>query len=179
MVARKDQLAVARLNDQADASSDQGADQSPPPSVFKGLELAGLSVREIANICGVPLGVLDEWRRGISSLPVGRAVFLSKLLAYMVDVLVRTYDDWGPAPKAWHLHMQVCLEAAKKVLADQENSKVCAPGESISGAFRQGERMFEEWISREDAQTLASEAAKRVALGLDTTGVGGVGGVLK
>ncbi|NQU60932.1 MAG: hypothetical protein HQ512_07355 [Rhodospirillales bacterium] len=162
---------AARKNQQTAVRVDQSMGQAAPPSVFKGLELAGLTTREVANICEVPVGVLDEWRRGLASMPAGRAVFLGKLLAHMVDELVRTYDDWGPAPKAWHLHMQACLENAKKVLAEQENASGGSSGEALSGAFRQGERMFDDWIAGDDARALATEAAKRVALGLDTTGV--------
>jgi hypothetical protein len=63
--------------------------------------------------------------------------------------------------------MQACLEKGKEILARQEVHNQGAP----AGAFRQGERFFEEWLGRDSVKGWSSEAASRVALGTDTTGL--------
>ena len=63
--------------------------------------------------------------------------------------------------------MQTCLEKGKTILASQEFQNQCAP----AGAFRQGARIFEEWLERDAVKGWSSEAASRVALGTDTTGL--------
>ncbi len=165
-------------NARADSSAhepgrEQDREQDHPPGdskvhpVFEGLSLAGLTARKIARISGVSAETIQEWRSGRQRAPHGRVVFLTLLLSHLVDELVRTYDQWGPAPKAWHLHMQGCLEKARDLLSRQasENEGVQA------GAFRQGERMFAEWLEQDDARDEAAEAARRVAQGLDSTGI--------
>ena len=137
-------------------------------SVFEGLTLAGVTPRMIATFCGAEAGEVEAWRKGDAHAPKGRVVFLTLVLSHMVDELVRTYDNWGPASKAWHLHMQACLEKGKKILASQVDQNQSAP----AGAFRQGERFFEEWLERDAVKGWSSEAASRVALGTDTTGIG-------
>ena len=152
-----------------EAGREQGQPQAHPGvhPVFEGLGLAGLTARKIARISGVSAETIQEWRSGGERAPHGRVVFLTLLLSHLVDELVRTYDQWGPAPKAWHLHMQGCLEKARGLLSRQvgENEGVSA------GAFRQGERMFTEWLELDDARDEAARAARRVAQGLDTTGL--------
>jgi hypothetical protein len=137
-------------------------------SVFEGLALAGVTDRMIARFCGVDRAGVADWRNGREAVPKGRVVFLTLLLSHMVDELVRTYDEWGPAPKAWHLHMQACLENAQAMLGRQQDRNKDAP----EGAFRQGMRLFEQWLELDAAHGWACEAAKRVALGTDTTGLG-------
>ena len=78
-------------------------------SVFGGLTLAGVTPRMIAMFCDAEAGEVEAWRKGDAQAPMGRVVFLTLVLSHIVDELVRTYDEWGPAPKAWHLHMQACL----------------------------------------------------------------------
>ena len=152
-----------------DPGREQGGEQDRPQvrAVLEGLSLAGLTARKIARISGVSTETIQEWRFGRERAPQGRVVFLTLLLSHMVDELVRTYGQWGPAPKAWHLHMQGCLEKARDLLHRQagENEGVSA------GAFRQGERMFAEWLDQATARDEAAEAARRVAQGLDTTGL--------
>ena len=137
-------------------------------SVFEGLALAGVTDRMIARFCDVDRAGIADWRKGTQPVPMGRVVFLTLLLSHMVDELVRTYDEWGPAPKAWHLHMQACLENAQGMLGRQNDRNKGSP----QGAFRQGERFFEEWLVLDAAHGWAREAAGRVALGTDTTGLG-------
>ncbi len=136
-------------------------------SVFEGLALAGVTDRMIARFCDVERAGVADWRKGREPVPKGRVVFLTLLLSHMVDELVRTYDEWGPAPKAWHLHMQACLENARAMLGRQQDQNQGAP----QGAFRQGERLFEQWRELDAAHGWAREAASRVALGTDTTGL--------
>ena len=63
--------------------------------------------------------------------------------------------------------MQACLEKGKKILENQEVLNQGAP----AGAFRQGERFFGEWLERDSVKGWSREAASRVALGTDTTGL--------
>jgi len=137
-------------------------------SVFEGLALAGVTDRMIARFCDVDRAGVADWRKGRAPVPMGRVVFLTLLLSHMVDELVRTYDEWGPAPKAWHLHMQACLENVQGALAHQQGRNKDAP----QGAFRQGERFFEDWLTLDAVHGWGHEAASRVALGTDTTGLG-------
>ena len=137
-------------------------------SVFEGLALAGVSDRLIARFCDVDRPGVADWRKGLAPVPMGRVVFLTLLLSHMVDELVRTYDEWGPAPKAWHLHMRACLENAQAMLGRQQDRNKAAP----RGAFRQGERFFEQWLALDAVHGWAHEAARRVALGIDTTELG-------
>ena len=148
------------------------AEDTPPAeetafSVFEGLALAGVTDRMIARFCGVDRAGVADWRKGRDAVPKGRVVFLTLLLSHMVDELIRTYDEWGPAPKAWHLHMQACLENAQGMLGRQQDRNKAAP----QGAFRQGERFFEQWLALDAVHGWAHEAASRVALGTDTTGL--------
>ncbi|MDA1089258.1 MAG: hypothetical protein O3A85_02955 [Proteobacteria bacterium] len=136
-------------------------------SVFEGLTLAGVTLPMIASFCDTETSEIDAWRKGDVQAPMGRVVFLTMVLSHMVDELVRTYNDWGPASKAWYLHMQACLEKGKKILVSQEAQNQGAP----AGAFRQGERFFEEWLDRDAVKGWSNEAASRVALGTDTTGI--------
>ena len=136
-------------------------------SVFDGLMLAGVTPQLIATFCESEAVEVDAWRKGDTQAPMGRVVFLTLVLSHMVDELVRTYDDWEPASKAWHLHMQACLEKGKKILENQEVLNQGAP----AGAFRQGERFFGEWLERDSVKGWSREAASRVALGTDTTGL--------
>ena len=144
-------------------------EQEPAPAftVFEGLGSAGVTVSMIAAFCGVGAETVIEWRSGQERAPLGRVVFLTLLLSHMVDELVRTYDQWGPAPKTWHLHMRSCLDGARQALIDQHSHNEGAP----AGAFRQGERFFEQWKEGDAARSWAAEAARRVALGHDTTGL--------
>lgn len=135
--------------------------------VFKGLELAGVTPKMIVRFCNISLDEVTDWRSGQAQMPWGRVVFLSKILTHMVEALARTYEEWGEAPKAWHLHMQSRIENARKVLGEQDSINLSAP----AGAFRQGERFFEEWLDQEAVKGWSSEAASRVALGTDTTGL--------
>ena len=64
-------------------------------------------------------------------------------------------------------HMKSCLEGARKALVEQQSQNEAAP----AGAFRQGERLFEEWKQGDAARHWAIEAAHRVALGGDLTGL--------
>jgi hypothetical protein len=100
-------------------------------------------------------------------VPWGRVVFLTLVLSYIIDELIRTHDEWGPAPKVWHLHMQSCLENTKAILGRQGDQNKEAP----AGAFRQGERLFERWLQQDALHGWSAEAAGRVALGTDTTGL--------
>ncbi len=136
-------------------------------SVFEGLALAGVTPRMIAEFCAIDAAEVEDWRKGRAPAPMGRVVFLTLLLSHLVDELVRTYDEWGPASKAWRLHMQACLENVRKILKDQETENKTAP----QGAFRQGERFFEEWLELDAAKGWSAEAASRVALGGDATGL--------
>ena len=146
----------------------QPAAQSVPAfSVFEGLGLAGVTIPMIAEFCAVNAETVKQWRSGRERAPLGRVVFLTLLLSHMVDELVRTYDTWGPAPKTWHLHMKSCLEGARQALVEQHGLNEGAP----AGAFRQGERLFDEWMEGEAAKSWSTEAAHRVALGGDLTGL--------
>lgn len=136
-------------------------------SVFEGLALAGVTAPMIAEFCAAEAAEVEAWRQGRAQAPMGRVVFLTLVLSHMVDELVRTHDQWGPASKAWQLHMRGCLENARSLLAGQRDQNRGAP----AGAFRQGERFFEEWLDRDAAKGWAREAANRVALGTDTTGL--------
>ena len=136
-------------------------------SVFEGLALAGVTAGNIAEYCAIDPADVEDWRKGRAPVPMGRVVFLTLLLSHMVDELVRTYGDRGPAPKAWHLHMQACLEKARAMLGRQQDRNQGAP----RGAFRQGERLFEQWLDLDAARGWSGEAASRVALGTDTTGL--------
>ncbi len=137
------------------------------PLVFKGLELTGVTTKMIVRFCGVTPGEAADWRSGRARVPWGRVVFLTEVLSHMIEELARTYEQWGEAPKAWHLHMQARIENAGKVLAEQGTINANAP----AGALRQGKRFFEEWLERDAAKGWAGEAASRVALGADTTGL--------
>ncbi len=152
----------------------QAARPAPEPDghlqihpVFEGLSLAGLTAKKIARISGVSALTILEWRSGRERAPHGRVVFLTLLLTHMVDELVRTYDQWGPAPKAWHLHMQGCLEKAQALLGRQVGENEGMP----AAAFQKGERLFAEWLEQGTAKDEAAEAAHRVALGGDMTGL--------
>jgi len=145
----------------------QAAESFAPFSVFEGLALAGVTDRMVAEFCDITVGQASAWRKGREVVPMGRVVFMTMLLSFVVDELVKTYDQWGPAPKSWHLNMKACLEKANEALGRQEIENKGAP----EGAFRQGERMFEEWLEQNAAKGWASEAANRVALGLDNTGL--------
>ena len=143
------------------------AEPEPAFTVFEGLGLAGVTVPMIAEFCAVTPETVIEWRTGHERAPLGRVVFLTLLLSHMVDELARTRDEWGPAPKTWRLHMRSCLEGARKALDEQRSQNQGAP----AGAFRQGERLFEQWKQDDTALDWAAEAAHRVALGGDTTGL--------
>lgn len=145
----------------------QTAEPFEPFSVFEGLALAGVSDRMIAEFCDITLSQASAWRKGREVVPMGRVVFMTMLLSFVVDELVKTYNQWGPAPKAWHLNMKACLEKANEALGRQEIENKDAP----EGAFPEGERMFEEWLEQNAAKGWASEAANRVALGLNNTGL--------
>jgi hypothetical protein len=143
-------------------------DPAPAFTVFEGLALAGVTPGMIARFCSVTTVTVNHWRAGHERAPLGQVVFLTCLLSHMVDELVSTYDEWGPAPKTWHLHMQSCLEGARKALDEQQSQNQEAP----AGAFRQGERLFEEWKAADAANGWSTAAAGRVAKGKDTTGLG-------
>jgi len=136
-------------------------------SIFEGLELAGVTPDMIAQFCDVAPLEVAAWRRGDITVPWGRVVFLTMVLSHLIDQLIHTHDEWGPAPKVWHLHMQSCLENTQAILGRQSDVNKEAP----DGAFRQGERMFDSWLKQDAVQGWAAEAAKRVALGRDTTGL--------
>ena len=143
----------------------------PPPGpegahpVFEGLALAGLAGKEIAQLSEVSPPTVSKWRRGRARAPLGRVIFLTMLLAHMADELQETYDGWGQAPKAWHLHMQSRIDGVLKALREQESINTGAP----AGALRQGTRLYREWFRRDERADEAALAARRVALGLDTT----------
>lgn len=159
---------AAKTNSQTEtAAAGKAAESFEPFSVFEGLALAGVTERMIAEFCDIPLDQATAWRKGREVVPLGRVVFMTMLLSHVVDELVKTYDQWGPAPKAWHLHMKACLEKAHSALLRQETENKGAP----EGAFRQGERLFGEWLEKNAAKGWASEAANRVALGRDITGL--------
>jgi len=143
------------------------AEDSTAFSVFEGLALAGVTPRMVAEFCAAEPAEVEAWRKGRAQAPLGRVVFLTLLLSHLVDELVRTYDQWGPAPKAWHLHMQACLENTQAILARQHEENEGAP----AGAFRQGEKFFEDWRTLDAAKGWSAESASRVALGGDTTGL--------
>jgi len=63
--------------------------------------------------------------------------------------------------------MRSCLDGARQALAGQHSQNQGAP----ASAFRQGERFFEQWKEGDAARGWAAEAAHRVALGGDTTGL--------
>ena len=143
----------------------------PPPGpegahpVFEGLALAGLAGKEIAQMCGISPPTVSKWRQGRARAPLGRVIFLTMLLAHMADELQETYDGWGQAPKAWHLHMQSRIDGVLKALREQESINTGAP----AGALRQGTRLYREWFRRDERADEAALAARRVALGQDTT----------
>ena len=134
------------------SANDPGPTTNPEPvpafTVFEGLGLAGVTVPMIAEFCAVSPQTVNQWRPGQQRAPLGRVVFLTLLLSHMVDELVRTYDRWEPAPKTWHLHMKFCLEGARQALIEQHSQNEGAP-----------------------ACNWSAEAAQRVALGTDTTGL--------
>ena len=150
---------------QGAGENDGGLAKAPP--VFEGLELGGMGAREIAAVCGVSVETAASWRRGHARAPTGRVIFLTYLLAEIVDHLARIYSRSTPQAKAWHVHMQASLDGAHRTLKAQEAINEDAP----QGARRQGERLFAEWRARDDAEATAAEAAIRVANGADTTGL--------
>ncbi len=145
----------------------QAAEDGTPFSVFEGLALAGVTAPMIAEFCAAEAAEVEAWRKGRTQAPMGRVVFLTLVLSHVVDELVRTQEEWGPAPKAWQLHMRACLENTRRMLAGQQDQNRDAP----AGAFRQGQRFFEEWLDRDAAKGWSGEAASRVALGADSTGL--------
>jgi hypothetical protein len=151
------------------SANDPGPTTNPEPvpafTVFKGLGLAGVTVPMIAKFCAVSPQTVNQWRPGQQRAPLGRVVFLTLLLSYMVDELVRTCDLWGPATKTRHLHMKSCLEGARQALIEQHSQN-----EGIqAGAFCQGERFFDQSKQGNATRNWSAEAAQRVALGADTT----------
>ncbi len=147
--------------------------QATPPeaapilSVFEGLELAGVTPGMIARFCDAEPAEIASWRKGAVNVSWGRVVFLTLVLSRIIDELIRTHDQWGPARKVWRLHMQSSLEKAQDRLSGQTDHNREAP----AGAFRQGERFFEQWLQQDALHGWAIEAANRVALGEDTTGL--------
>ena len=138
-----------------------------PLSVFEGLEFAGVTPGMISRFCGVEPAEVAAWRKGAVIVPWGRVVFLTLVLSRVIDELIRTHDQWGPARKVWRLHMQSSLEKAQERLDRQTDDNREAP----AGALRQGERLFEHWLGQDAEHGWANEAANRVALGEDTTGL--------
>ena len=136
-------------------------------SVFEGLSLAGVTPGMIATFCAADVDEVNAWRKGDAQAPMGRVVFLTMVLSHLVDELVRTYEEWGPATKSWRLHMQACLEKSQQILVNQEAQNQDAP----AGAFRQGERFFDEWLEHNAIKGWSNEAAGRVSLGTGTTGL--------
>jgi len=140
---------------------------APALSVFEGLELAGVTPGMISQFCKVEPSEIAAWRKGAVSVPWGRVVFLTQVLSRVIDELTRTHDQWGPSRKVWRLHMQSSLEKAQDRLDRQTDHNRDAP----AGAFRQGERLFEHWLLQDALHGWAVEAANRVALGEDVTGL--------
>ncbi len=140
---------------------------NPVLSVFEGLELAGVTPGMISRFCDVEPAEVSAWRKGAVNVPWGRMVFLTLVLTRVIDELTRTQDQWGPARKVWRLHMQLSLEKAQDRLDSQTDHNSEAP----AGAFRQGERLFEQWLAQDALFGWAAEAANRVALGEDSTGL--------
>ena len=142
-------------------------DATPVLSVFEGLEIAGVTPGMIARFCEVKPAEVATWRKGAIIVPWGRVVFLTLVLSRIIDELIRTHDQCGPSRKVWRLHMQSSMEKAQDRLGQQTDDNREAP----AGALRQGERLFEHWLRQDAEHGWANEAANRVALGEDTTGL--------
>jgi len=140
---------------------------APALSVFEGLELSGVTPGMISRFCEAEPAGVSAWRKGAASVPWGQVVFLTLVLSHVIQELVRTHDQWGPARKVWRLHMQSSLEKAQDRLGCQTDHNCEAP----AGAFRQGEEFFEHWLHQDARYGWAVEAANRVALGEDATGL--------
>jgi len=118
--------------------------------VFEGLASAGVRAKNIAAFLQVSPSAVSKWRRGKSPVPSESLVFLTLMLAHLIEeaeTLERRYDDIG-ARRDGVLEEQ--LETMRRLLREQEVFTATLAAEVVHA----GARLYRDWLQSDSMRTL-------------------------
>lgn len=143
--------------------------QSGHLPVFEAFNELGLTGRDIATISVVTPPTVSKWRKGKVRIPDDRLVFLTLILAHLLDeakAQSALEAEWSSENGAghWSLGEHSRIDAARAHLSLQEVLNNGLPGSEI----REGAKRFQAWWASGAAKAL-QEKHFQVALNGSTT----------
>ena len=112
--------------------------------VFQGLEIGGVSGKEIAHMTGVAPSTVSKWRKQ-SAKPAANVVqYLTLVLADVIQTREGLLDAMEDVPLSWRLGRESELAAMRQALKRQEQINNVLP----AAAIRDGARLFKEWLMK-------------------------------
>jgi transcriptional regulator with XRE-family HTH domain len=106
--------------------------------VFRGLQEATVSTRDIASMLGVAPSMVSKWRKGQAKVPHAKLAFLTLILANWLDEIED--EERSPGGHGGSA-MELRLEAARRALRLQEVRNTSLP----PGALSKGAEKFHAW----------------------------------
>ncbi len=114
--------------------------------VLDGLEKAGIAGKYIAEVVHVSASTVSKWRTGSSIIPPATMVFLTLVLASVIEdmeVLERRLEDEGCA---WNDLLGDQLLDLHRALREQEIYNAAIAPEAV----REGAGLFRNWLEKND-----------------------------
>lgn len=139
------------LHRQESAESFSEGVQSGHTPVFEAFVELGLTGRDIAEIVDVTPPTVSKWKSGKARMPEDRLVFLTLILAHLLDEGEAAYTN------------DACFNSARAYFAMQDVMNKDLPAADI----RNGARTFRRWWSSDAPRRLQE---KRFQLSLDGDG---------
>ncbi|NQV44884.1 MAG: hypothetical protein HQ501_08275 [Rhodospirillales bacterium] len=119
-----------------------GAARQP---IFEGLACAGVPARTIAEMLNVSAPTVSKWRSGKSHIPLSSLVFLTLILAHLIEdaeILERRFDEIGARDSLWGGPVDEQLTTMRRLLREQEVfTSTLAANVVLAGA-----RLYRDWL---------------------------------
>ncbi len=111
--------------------------------VLAGLKIAGIAGKDIADIVEVSASTLSKWRSGSANMPPETRVFLTLVLASVVEDMESLETQLGDERTTWNGAFSEQLHNLRRMLRDQEAfNATLAPEAVLAGASR-----FRRWLT--------------------------------
>lgn len=131
--------------------------------VFRGLEGANVSGKEIAGIIGVSPPTVSKWRKGKARPSSATLVCLTLFLAHRVEEMERdrrAERELSMATGYWNLGAPSRIETVMHSLKMQESYNITLPAQ----AFREGARLFRMWWDSHDTHPQVSRPVEHPSI---------------
>jgi len=134
--------------------------------VFEGLDCAGVAVKTIAEMIGISPPTVSKWRSGKSQIPATSLVFLTLILAHLIEdaeTMERRFNDLGTR---WDGALDEQLTTMRRLLHEQE----VFTSTLASDVVHAGTRLYRNWLQSNRAVPKSVQATKQGDVSRDLRG---------